>query len=118
MNRNRKVILNLSICSIIFLITMVSFIYLKYIDISVIKAIYLPIYLIISVTILFKQFVFGYIFTSSVVVGLIIEYLIHQNQTTPNMKGAFSNTTILFIGAIVGVVTQLLLRRRKKDRIY
>lgn len=87
------------------------FAYLNYIDFSVIKAIYLPMYLIILAAILFKQFVFSYIFTSSLAIGLIVEYLTYQNQFNSNMKGAFLNTTILSIGAIGGVVTQLFLKR-------
>ena len=97
---------------------MAFFAYLNYIDFSVIKAIYLPMYLIILAAILFKQFVFSYIFTSSLAIGLIVEYLTYQNQFNSNMKGAFLNTTILSIGAIGGVVTQLFLKRKKKNRIY
>ena len=52
-------------------------------------------------------------------IGLIVEYLIHQqNQTNPNMKGAFSNTAILLIGVVVGIVIQLFFKRKKKDQIH
>ena len=119
MRKNKKIMLSLSICSIVFFITILIFIYLKSINFYILRTAYLPIYLIILISILFKQFIFSYIFTSSVVIGLIVEYLIHQqNQTYPNMKGAFSNTAILLIGVVVGIVIQLFFKRKKKDQIH
>lgn len=116
MDKNKTMRLNLGICSMVFLTSMAFFFYANYIDLSVIKAIYLPIYLIIVLAILFKQSIFSYIFTSSAVIGLLLEYFIHRNSANPNMRAAFLNTIILFIGAILGVIIQLFLRGRRKER--
>ena len=115
MGKNKKLILSLSICTIIFIITMAFFTYLNYIDFSVIKAIYLPMYLIILAAILLKQFAFSYIFISSLAIGLLVEYLTYKNQLNPNMRGAFLNITILLIGVIGGIVAQLFLKMKKKN---
>lgn len=112
MKPNKKTITHAIICSAIFFTIMLFFTYLNYIDFSVIRAIYLPIYIIAIVAILFRQYLFSYIFTTSAGLGLVIEYIIHLSQENPIMKGAFFNTLIIFLGFIIGVMMQFVKKVR------
>jgi len=110
--------LHLVICSIILFIVMMVFIELNYIDYQVIRQIYLPIWAIAVIAILFRQYIFSYIFVSSAALGLIVEYIIHCHQPEPTMKGAFVNTLIICLGFIIGVVVQIfVIRSRRKHSI-
>jgi len=110
--------LHLVICSIILFIVMMVFIELNYIDFQVIKQIYLPIWAIAIIAILFRQYIFSYIFVSSAALGLIVEYIIHCHQPEPTMKGAVVNTLIICLGFIIGVVVQIfVIRSRRKHSI-
>lgn len=114
MKLNKKIATHAIICSMIFLLTIVLFVALRYIDFSVIRAIYLPIYAFVITAILFKQYIFGYIFIISAGLGLITEYIIHLNPQNPNMSGAFLNTLIIFLGFIIGVIVQIFIKKIRK----
>ena len=110
--------LHLVICSIILFIVMMVFIELNYIDFQVIKQIYLPIWAIAIIAILFRQYIFSYIFVSSAALGLIVEYIIHCHQPEPTMKGAVVNTLIICLGFTIGVVVQIVvIRSRRRNSI-
>lgn len=106
--------LHLVICSIILFIVMMVFIELNYIDFQVIKQIYLPIWAIAIIAILFRQYIFSYIFVSSAALGLIVEYIIHCHQPEPTMKGAVVNTLIICLGFTIGVVAQIVVIRSRR----
>ncbi len=105
------------ICSIILFIVMMVFIELNYIDFQVIKQIYLPIWATAIIAILFRQYIFSYIFVSSAALGLIVEYIIHYHQPEPTMKGAFVNTLIICLGFVIGVVVQIVVIRSRRHSI-
>ena len=109
--------LHSAICSIILFIVMMVFIELNYIDFQVIKQIYLPIWAIAIIAILFRQYVFSYIFVSSAALGLIVEYLIHYYQAEPSMKGAVVNTLIICLGFLIGVVVQVVVIRSRRHGV-
>lgn len=109
--------LHSAICSIILFIVMMVFIELNYIDFQVIKQIYLPIWAIAIIAILFRQYVFSYIFVSSAALGLIVEYLIHYYQAEPSMKGAVVNTLIICLGFLIGVVVQVVVIRSRRHSV-
>ena len=89
--------------------------FLRYIDISVILSIYIPIWIICVMTSLLGKAVFADVIIVSASVGLIAEYLIHiSNKTYPNMSGAFLNTLILLFGLILGVLLQILSSKKLK----
>jgi hypothetical protein len=104
-------------CSIILFIVMMVFIELNYIDFQVIKQIYLPIWATAIIAIVFRQYIFSYIFVSSAALGLIVEYIIHYQQPEPTMKGAFVNTLIICLGFIIGVVVQIVVTRNRRHSI-
>jgi hypothetical protein len=106
------------ICSIILFIVMMVFIELNYIDFQVIKQIYLPIWAIAVIAVLFRQYIFSYIFVSSAALGLIVEYMIHlYHQPYPTMEGAFVNTLIICLGFIIGVVVQIVVTRNRRHSV-
>jgi len=109
--------LHSAICSIILFIVMMVFIELNYIDFQVIKQIYLPIWATAIIAIVFRQYIFSYIFVSSAALGLIVEYIIHCHQPEPTMKGAFVNTLIICLGFMIGVVVQIVVIRNRKHSI-
>jgi hypothetical protein len=87
----------------------------RYIDISVIMAIYLPIWIIGVVATLFGKIIFADVIMFFAGVGLIAEYLVHiSNKPYPNMSGAFFNTSILLAGLIAGIMLQILYARKLK----
>jgi peptidoglycan/LPS O-acetylase OafA/YrhL len=96
---------------------MMVFIIPNYIDFQVIKQIYLPIWAIAIIAILFRQYIFSYIFVSSAALGLIVEYIIHYHQPEPTMKGAFVNTLIICLGFMIGVVVQIVVIRNRRHNI-
>jgi len=109
--------LHLVICSIILFIVMMVFIELNYIDYQVIRQIYLPIWAIAVIAILFRQYIFSYIFVSSAALGLIVEYIIHCHQAEPTMKGAVVNTLIICLGFTIGVIVQIVVTRNRRHSI-
>jgi len=97
---------------------MMVFIIPNYIDFQVIKQIYLPIWAIAIIAILFRQYIFSYIFVSSAALGLIVEYIIYYyQQPEPTMKGAVVNTLIICLGFIIGVVVQIVVTRNRRHNI-
>ena len=97
---------------------MMVFIELNYIDFQVIKQIYLPIWATAIIAILFRQYIFSYIFVSSAALGLIVEYIIHYHQPEPTMEGAFVNTLIICLGFTTGVIVQIfVIRNRRRQSI-
>ena len=96
---------------------MMVFIELNYIDFRVIKEIYLPIWAIAVIAILFRQYIFSYIFVSSAALGLIVEYIIHCHQPEPTMEGAFVNALIIRLGFVIGVVVQIVVTRNRRHSI-
>ena len=116
MKLNRKTLVHSIICSIIFLVVMMVFVTLNYIDFGVVQVIYLPIWAIAIAAILFGQYIFSYIFITAAALGLTIEYIIHVYQEYPTMKGAFANTLFICLGFIVGVVVQIVVKRARNKR--
>ena len=111
MKLKEKTWLHLVICTLILFAAMISFIFVNYIDFSVTKIIYLPIYAVVLATILFGQYIVAYFLTSSAVLGLIIEYIIHLNQVHPSMEGTFWNTLIVILWLVVGIILQIIISR-------
>jgi hypothetical protein len=112
---NRKTMLHIIICSILHFVAMMIFVCLNYIDFSVIKIIYLPILFIAIVAILFRQYIFGYIFIVSAELGLTVEYIIQLIQKNhPTMNGAFLNTSIICLGFIIGVTVQIIVSKVRR----
>lgn len=109
--------LHSAICSIILFIVMMVFIELNYIDFQVIKQIYLPIWATAIIAIVFRQYIFSYIFVSSAALGLIVEYIIHYYQAEPSMKGAVVNTLIICLGFVIGVVVQIVVIRSRRHSV-
>jgi hypothetical protein len=106
---NRKSMPHIIISSILYFVPMMIFVFLNYIDFSVIRIIYLPIFFIPIIAIIFRQYIFGYIFIISVECGLTAEYIIHLNQRNhPTMAGAFVNTFVICLGFIIGVIVQIV----------
>ena len=94
---------------------MMVFIIQNYIDFQVIKQIYLPIWATAIIAILFRQYIFSYIFVSSAALGLIVEYIIHcRQQPEPTMEGAVVNTLIICLGFMIGVVVQIVVIRSRR----
>lgn len=105
----RKTMFHMIINSIQYFTTIITFVFLNYIGLSSIRIIYLPIFFIAIVAILFRQYIFGYIFIISAELGLTIEYIISLSQGYhPNMTGAFVNTFIICFGLIIGVTVQII----------
>jgi len=89
--------------------------FLRYIDISVILSIYIPIWIICVIASLLDKAVFADVIIVSAGVGLISEYLVHiANEAHPNMSGAFLNTVILLFGIVLGVLLQILNSKKQK----
>jgi hypothetical protein len=72
----RKTMFHIIINSILYFTTIITFVFLNYIDFTIVKIIYLPIFFITIVAILFRQYIFGYIFIISAELGLTLEYII------------------------------------------
>lgn len=84
----------------------------KYIDLSVIVPIYLPIFLISALIIMLKKYYAGHIFIISAEIGLILEYIMSLNYAgSPNMLGAFLNISILFSGLVIGIIVQIYINK-------
>lgn len=109
--------LHSAICSIILFIVMMVFIELNYIGFQTIKQIYLPIWATAIIAIVFRQYIFSYIFVSSAALGLIVEYIIHYYQAEPSMKGAVVNTLIICLGFVIGVVVQIVVIRNRRHSV-
>jgi len=114
MKLNRKTLVHSIICSIIFLVVMMVFITLNYIDFGVVQVEYLPIWAVAIAAILFGQYIFSYIFITAAALGLTIEYIIHVYQEYPSMKGAVVNTLIICLGFTIGVVVQIVVIRSRR----
>jgi len=115
---NKETALHSAICSIILFILTTVFIELNYIDFRVIKELYLPIWAIAVIAIVFRQYIFSYIFVSSAALGLIVEYIIrYHQQPEVTMKGAVVNTLIICLGFIIGVVVQIVVTRNRRHSI-
>jgi len=101
----------------LFLTIVLSFLYFwRYIDVSVILTIYLPIWIIGVIAALFGKIIFGNIVIIFAGVGIIAEYLVNLFRGPhPNMSGAFLNTIILLAGFIVGIVLQIWSTSKKSD---
>jgi hypothetical protein len=102
----------------ILFIVMMVFLELNYIDLRVIKQTYLPIWAIAVMAILFRQYIFSYIFVSSAALGLIVEYIIdlyHQPYAT--MEGGFVNRLIICLGFMIGVAVQIVVTRNRRHSI-
>ncbi|QUH21238.1 hypothetical protein [Alkaliphilus sp. B6464] len=101
----------------VFLIIILSLMcFLRYIDASVILAIYVPIWIIGMLAARLDKIVFASVFIVFSGIGIIAEYLIHvSNGPRPTMAGAFMNTLILFLGLILGIVLQILSKRKLKN---
>ena len=83
--------------------------FLRYIDGSVVLAIYLPIWIIGSLATLSGKTIFADVVIIFAGIGLIAEYLIYlSNGFHPNMSGAFLNSTILIVGLILGAMLQIV----------
>lgn len=119
MSRNyKKRIVSIIVPTLILVVILYLMFFLKYIDISVILAIYLPIWIIGVIVALLGKVVFADVTIIFAGIGLIAEYLFHVfNKPHPNMSGAFLNTLILLAGVIVGVVLQVLSTRKIKSNI-
>jgi hypothetical protein len=115
MSQNKKTLIHTIICTLMLFVVLMVFVLLGYIDFSVIRTIYLPIYVVVIAAILFRQYLFSYLFTASACFGLIIEYLIRSSQEFPTMGGAFANTLILILGFAIGVIAQIMTRIRRAN---
>ncbi|MGI6112550.1 MAG: hypothetical protein ACOYEJ_00335 [Mahellales bacterium] len=119
MSRNFKNrIVSLIVTTLILMVILYLIFFLKYIDISVILAIYLPIWIIGVIAALLGKVVFANVTIIFAGIGLISEYLVHTyNKSHPNMSGALLNTLILLVGVILGVVLQILSTRKTKSNV-
>ena len=117
MSRNfKKRIVFFIVPTLILMVILYLAFFLKYIDISVILAIYLPIWIIGVIAALLGKDVFANVTIIFAGIGLISEYLVHTfNKSHPNMSGAFLNTLILLVGVILGVALQILSNRKYRS---
>lgn len=85
---------------------------IKYIDLSIIVPIYLPILVISILAIIRERYYAGYIFIISSEIGLILEYIMSLNYAgEPDMSGAFLNTAILFSALVIGIMVQICMNK-------
>ncbi|MFO7636027.1 MAG: hypothetical protein R6W96_01810 [Clostridia bacterium] len=120
MNPFQKTLVHAVACLLILTIAMVLFLALGYIDLSVVTAIYLPLAVVVLAAVLVRQHLFAYILAGSAVVGLGAEYIVHLVRENPGMAGAFLGTAILLLGAIAGIIAQIIrnisaARKKSKD---
>ena len=113
MKLNKRTTIHAVVCTIILAAVMLLFISLNYIDFSVVKIIYLPIYIIALAGILFRQYIIGYFLTASAGIGLIIEYIVRSSQAYPTMMGAFLNTFIIISGFVIGIIIQVITNKAR-----
>lgn len=109
-----KTAVHAGVCSLFLLALLAYFCAVNYIDLSVVKIIYLPMLAVAIVAIVFRQYAFGYIFTASAGLGLIAEYALHLAREYPSMAGAFLNTLIVVLGFIIGIVVQVVVARSRR----
>ena len=114
MKINSKTIKHIVFCSLLLFVVMLLFIHFNYFSFSIARRVYSPFYIVVLLALLFRQYIFGYIFTASICLGLIGEYIIHLSQENPSMRGGFLNVFILFSGAIIGIIFQILVKKQKK----
>ena len=88
--------------------TVALFLGLDTIDLSVVVAIYVPIYVVVLAPLLFGQYVVGYALALATALGLMAEYGLRWLQPGPTMAGASLNTAILLLGLLIGVVVQVV----------
>lgn len=113
-----KRIVHFIACTLFITIVLALLYFWRYIDISVIMTIYLPIWIIAMIAALFRKIIFANVVIIFAGVGLIVEYLVHIfNKPYPNMSGAFLNTLILLAGIIVGIMLQISSTRKIKSNI-
>lgn len=111
--RKRGNLIYIATSTLILLIVLVFFSGLNYIDFEVIKKIYFPIWCISILPMFFGRVIFGSLFLTSATIGLIIEYIMHLLQRTPNMGPAFLDTLILFTGFTLGIFLEIFLWKNK-----
>jgi hypothetical protein len=99
-----------------FLVMLIIFAILGYIDGSVITKIYLPIIVVVLLAHFLRQFYAGHIILSSAIIGLSVEYAISTSRDNPNMGGAFANTAIIILGVVVAVFIQYKVNKKKKEK--
>jgi hypothetical protein len=112
--QKKKILVHATTSTLILSLVLVLFGMLGYIDFTVIRAIYLPIWLMGILAILLRQYLFSYIFIIAAGLGLVVEYLVHLSQASPIMQGAYVNTLIIVLGFIIGVVAQIILKLTSK----
>jgi len=106
-------IVSFIVTTLILIVILYVMFFLKYIDISVMLDVYLPIWIVGIIATLLGKVIFANITIIFAGIGLISEYLVHIfNKPHPNMSGAFMNTLILLVGIILGVVIQILSNRK------
>lgn len=92
-----------------YILVLIFFSYINYINLKLISEFYLPIFLLSAIAIFFKKYYFGHIFLIASQIGLIADYLINlSNADTPNMFGGFLNVFIVVIGGIIGAIIQVI----------
>ena len=65
------------------------------------------------ITIAWKQYVFGYIYLTFVVIGFIVNCVITYVINHYTMAAGYVNLAILFVGFVLAVIMQLLVRHNK-----
>lgn len=100
---------------IIYAVVLSYFYYVKYIDFSVVRTVYMPILGVSIIAILLDYVLFGQVFLIASLFGLIAEYTVHIKQgLEPNMLGAFTNNAIIMLGFIVGFIIQMYVKTKEK----
>ncbi len=113
--RIKEKIINI-MCSTLFLV-IVLLLVLKwgYIDFSVIRIVYFPIWIISAIGILIGQHIFSYVFITFAGTGLILEYLVHvTNKGSSSNLGPVVNNSLLVLGLVLGMALQVYLNYRRK----
>ncbi len=117
MSKMKNSIKHIIISLAMFLVMLIIFAILGYIDATVVTKIYLPIILAVLIAHIFRQYYAGHIILSSAIIGLAIEYAININRgDRPNMTGAFVNTAIIILGVALAIFIQYKVNKKKKEK--
>lgn len=113
MKNNSKYKLKLAILSsFIFLAILYIFYYTNYIDFNMIRTNYFPILGVSIIAILLDYILFGEAFLVSSILGLVAGYIVESKNLT--LTGEIMSNLILMVGCIVGFISQMHIKSKKK----
>ena len=115
MKLNRTTLTHALVCAVVLFTVLLALMAANYIDLSVVAAVYLPVYAVVLALLVLGQYIVGYSLVVSAAIGLMAEYMVHMVQPQPTMRGAFLNIATVIFGLLTGIVIQVVVHLLRQE---